>query len=244
LYERYFEVKPASTPGLLHAAYALRYQVYCVEHAFEDSAEHADEQETDRYDGYSVHAVLIYRPTDEVAGCVRLILPTAEAGLDALPIRPLLGAEERRRMDALPRSSTAEISRYAVSKAFRRRAGEEHYPDVDVDLSAADARRLAPHMTLGLFRGIATLAAAHGVTHVSAAMAPSLLRLLERFGLAFERLGPPLDYHGLRQPCVAELDALRAGLSRSQGEYSRFVEEVFQAAPPGSPSRASERTRG
>ncbi len=227
LYERYFEVKPANTPALLDAAYALRYRVYCIEHAFENPGAQTDERETDRYDAHSVHAVLNYRPTDEVAGCVRLILPARGRGLDALPIWTLLGEEERRRLEALPRSSTAEISRYAVSKAFRRRAGEELYPDVDVDLSAADARRLAPHMTLGLFRGVATLASAHGITHLCAAMAPSLLRLLERFGLAFERLGPPLEYHGVRQPCIAELHALRAGLSRAQGEYSRFVEAAF-----------------
>lgn len=133
-------------------------------------------------------------------------------------------------MDLLPPGSTAEISRYAVSKAFRRRAGEELYPDVDADLSAADARRLAPHMTLGLFRGVATLATAHGVTHLCAAMAPALLRLLERFGLAFARLGDPIEYHGLRQPCIAELTALREGLSRSREEYSRFVETAFTPA--------------
>ncbi len=227
LYQRYFEVKPAATRDLLEAAYALRYQVYCVEHAFEDAATHTDQRETDAYDAHSVHAVLNYRPTDEVAGCVRLILPAPNRGLDDLPIWHLLGPAEQRRLAELPQSTTAEISRYAVSKAFRRRAGEELYPDVDVDLSAADARRLAPHMTLGLFRGVATLASAHGVTHLCAAMAPALLRLLERFGLDFERVGPPLEYHGLRQPCIAELDSLRRGLSRTQGEYSRFVEAAF-----------------
>ncbi len=227
LYQQYFEVRAANTPALQEAAYALRYRVYCIEHAFEDPRAQSGERETDPYDEHSVHAVLRYRPTDEVAGCVRLVLPTAADGLRALPLRSLLAPDERARMDALPAATTAEISRYAVSKAFRRRAGEELYPDVDADLNPDHARRLAPHMTLGLFRGVATLASAHGITHLCAAMAPALLRLLERFGLAFERLGPPLDYHGVRQPCIAELDALRAGLSRSQGEYSRFVEAAF-----------------
>lgn len=227
LYAQYFEAVPANTPALLDAAYALRYRVYCVEHPFEDARTTRDEREIDAYDAHSVHAVLLYRPSSEVAGCVRLILPTPELGLAALPLRALLGPGERRRLGTLPRYSTAEISRYAVSKAFRRRAGEDLYPDVDADLSPADARRLAPHMTLGLFRGVATLADAHGVTHLCAAMAPALLRLLERFGLAFERLGPPIEYHGLRQPCLAELDALREGLSRTREEYSRFVETAF-----------------
>ena len=75
LYNRYFDVVPAHTPDLLEAAYALRYQVYCVEHAFEDPAQQIGEREIDRYDEHSVHAVLIAKNTGEVVGCVRLILP-------------------------------------------------------------------------------------------------------------------------------------------------------------------------
>src|SRR5690606_4423219 len=47
LYDRYFTVVPASTPELLDAAYVLRYQVYCNEHAFENPAEHPDGREVD-----------------------------------------------------------------------------------------------------------------------------------------------------------------------------------------------------
>ncbi|MBA2355378.1 MAG: PEP-CTERM/exosortase system-associated acyltransferase [Acidobacteria bacterium] len=227
LYDRYFMVKPASTPALLDAAYALRYQVYCIEHAFEAPVNQMGERETDRYDAHSVHAVLWHRQTDKVVGCVRLILPTAQEGLSALPIRSLLGPAERHRMDALPPATTAEISRYAVSKSFRRRTGEELYPDVTSDLSSDDARRLAPHMTLGLFRGVATLATANGVTHLCAAMAPALLRLLERFGLSFERLGAPIEHHGLRQPCIAELADLGRGLARARSEYYHFADPTF-----------------
>lgn len=218
-------VKPATTPALLDAAYALRYRVYCVEHAFE--ASQPGERETDKYDAHSVHAVLWHRQTDEVVGCVRLVLPTDKDGLSALPLRNLLGPVERARLDALPVATTAEISRYAVSKSFRRRTGEELYPDVASDLSPDDARRLAPHMTLGLFRGVATLATSHGITHLCAAMAPALLRLLERFGLSFERLGAPIDHHGLRQPCIAELDELGRGLLRTRSDYYRFADPKF-----------------
>jgi len=228
LYDRHFVVKPAITPALLDAAYALRYQVYCVEHHFEAARSEMGDRETDPHDAHSVHAVLWHRHSNDVVGCVRLILPTAQEGLAALPLRSLLGPAERARVDALPAATTAEISRYAVSKSFRRRTGEELYPDVASDLSPGDARRLAPHMTLGLFRGVATLATSHGITHVCAAMAPSLLRLLERFGLSFERLGAPIDYHGLRQPCIAELEVLRRGLLLTRSDYSHFADPTFQ----------------
>ena len=81
LYDRYFTVLPATTPDLLDAAHALRYQVYCVEHAFEDPARQVGEREFDRYDSRSIHAVLLYTPTGDVVGCVRLILPEADSEL-------------------------------------------------------------------------------------------------------------------------------------------------------------------
>src|SRR5688572_5723338 len=212
LYDRYFTVIPATSPEVLDAAHALRYQVYCVEHPFLDASQHPTGREVDRHDPHSVHAVLINKSAGEVVGCVRLVLPQAASGLAEMPMRELLGAEARARLDACDPLRTAEISRYAVSKTLRRREGEELYPDValggdDDELPVADFRRLAPHLSVGLLRGVAALAAEHGITKVCAAMAPALLRLLRRFGLVFESLGPPIEYHGLRQPCMADCEA-------------------------------------
>jgi N-acyl amino acid synthase of PEP-CTERM/exosortase system len=228
LYDRYFAVIPADTPELLDAAHALRYQVYCVEHAFEDPAQQVGEREIDHYDAHSVHAVLIYKPTEKVVGCVRLILPEASSGISRLPIRQLLDEDNRARLDQYDPARTAEISRYAVSKMFRRRQDERFFPDVHTeDLPANDARRLVPHVSLGLVRGVGLLAADHGITTVSAAMAPALLRLLERFGMAFTLLGPPIDYHGLRQPCVANCEALLAGMATRHAQYHELVEAAY-----------------
>src|SRR5450631_3768723 len=90
LYERYFTVVPADTPDLLDAAHALRYQVYCVEHAFEDPTQQSGGREWDRYDPQSVHAVLISKPGGNVVGCVRLILPALGSAPASLPMRDLL----------------------------------------------------------------------------------------------------------------------------------------------------------
>ena len=89
-----------------------------------------------------------------------------------------------------------------------------------------------PHMSLGLIRGSCLLAAQHGVETVCAAMAPALLRLLERLGLFFEPLGPPIDsYHGLRQPCVAEGKKLLAGMAALDPITTRSCRR-FQAYLP------------
>ena len=237
LYDRYFAVVPATSPALLDAAYKLRYNVYCVEHQFLDASKHPTRRETDEFDAHSVHAVVLSKGSGDIVGCVRLVLPR-NIGMSALPMRSLLGPEARTQLDGYDVPRTAEISRYAVSKALRRREGEELYPDVvsvgpdGEALPPADLRRLAPHLSVGLLRAVATLAAEHGITTVCAAMAPSLLRLLKRFGLQFEPLGPPIEYHGIRQPCIADCEALLAGMADHQPEYYPIVDAAYRGAVP------------
>ena len=226
LYDRHFIVVPADTPELLDAAHALRYQVYCVEHQFEDPALQLGERERDQYDEHSVHAVLIAKASGNVVGCVRLIIPLGDAS--SLPLWDHLGAGDRARLDSFGRDRTAEISRYAIAKMYRRREGESLYPDV-AEPSANELRRLVPHMSLGLLRGVGQLAARNGMETVCAAMAPALMRLLERFGLMFERLGPPIDLHGIRQPCLGECEQLLAGMAGRNEEYYRLVAQAYHA---------------
>ncbi|MGH7225707.1 MAG: GNAT family N-acyltransferase, partial [Gemmataceae bacterium] len=60
-YGRHFDIVPADTPDLLGRAYRLRYQVYCVEHAFLDPADNPGGREIDEFDAHSVHSLLIHR---------------------------------------------------------------------------------------------------------------------------------------------------------------------------------------
>jgi len=221
LFASFFSIDTTDDVRVREAAWRIRYQVYCVENPFEDPSAQADGMERDEYDAHSKQAVLFYQGINPV-GCVRLVLPYDRDGVRQLPIKGLLAPEHQRRLESYPAASIAEISRYAVSKNFRRRAGEQMYPDVG-SLNEADARRLIPHISLGLFRAVARLAAEHEVTTVCAAMVPALLRLLERFGLDFEPLGPPIEYHGLRQPCLADVATLQSGLDRTHAAFGRFV---------------------
>ena len=49
-FRRHFHVAPAETDGLLRFAHRLRYQVYCIECAFEDAVGRADALEVDAFD--------------------------------------------------------------------------------------------------------------------------------------------------------------------------------------------------
>jgi N-acyl amino acid synthase of PEP-CTERM/exosortase system len=116
------------------------------------------------------------------------------------------GRDGLRAFRRLPGESTGEISRFAVSKAFRRRRLADGYSGVSRLWKAE--QRIMPCITFGLFCGILDICLDRGISHVSAVMEPALLRLLKRFGLHFAPVGGLIEYHGLRQPCVAPLHDL------------------------------------
>jgi len=246
LYWYWFDVRPATTEGLRERAYRLRYQVYCMEHGFEDPADNPEGLETDAYDEYAETAVLIHRPTELAAGTVRLVLPRADTPGESFALQeickdPLIADPVR-----FPVARMGEVSRFCISKRFRRRLQDLRYPNeldhVAPRLSRREERRLLPHMTLGLIEALVRLNVENGLTHWCAAMEPQLLRLLTRIGIHFEPIGPMVAHHGMRQPCVARLvdllarvnaerpdvwevitdqGRLAAALHRIEGEYAR-----------------------
>lgn len=204
-YDQYFDILHADSPALLDQAYQLRYQVYCLEHPFENAAEHSDGRERDEDDDRSVHALLVHRQTGVFAGTVRAILP--EEGRP-LPIHRILASQNGDLTNRVPAHSTAEISRFAVSKEFRRRRGEEHYPDANVPGNAPampTERQMIPYITFGLIRGVVEVCREHVISHIAAVMEPALIRILGRFGVHFEEIGDLVEFHGVRQPCVARI---------------------------------------
>jgi N-acyl amino acid synthase of PEP-CTERM/exosortase system len=208
-YDRHFAVLRADTPELLDLAYRLRYQVYCVENQFEDAARFRDGRETDEDDNRSVHTLLVHRQSNALAGTARLILPSLGDRRRQLPIQDVLNSRNRRLLESLPLERTAEISRFAVSKQFRRRQGEDRHADTGFgrapDRPAWSERRLLPRLTFGLIRGILGICLDYQISELAAVMEPALIRILRRLGLDFEPLGSPVEYHGVRQPCVARL---------------------------------------
>jgi len=73
-----------------------------------------------------------------------------------------------------------------------------------------------------------------GITHWVAVMEPTLLRLLRRSGIAFNLLGDPVEYHGLRQPCYAKIGDLLAGVYAKNREiWDLFTDSGRLWRPPG-----------
>jgi N-acyl amino acid synthase of PEP-CTERM/exosortase system len=227
-YKMQFEAIPAATPALLTASFQLRYQVYCVENDFLDPAENLGGIETDQHDQHSAHALLMHRASNSICGTTRLVLPQYGPVAGRLPlfdICPQVGK-------LLPADTTAEFSRFAISKIFRRRlAGDPAY------------ERLIPHITLGLMAAALQMAVDHGVEYVCAIMEPSLLRLLSRFGLRFIPIGPTIDYHGLRQPCYADLAELLDTVEGERHDLWEILTDCGRVRVPSEDMRSLELVR-
>ena len=163
--------------------YRLRHQVYCTERGFLPGD---DGLETDEFDSHSRHIGLFHRPTDELVGTARLVLPKSDPKETSFPMQEVSAPEL---LANLPKRTTAEVSRFAISKQRRN------------DASSA-------LMRLTLVQGLVTLSRELGVTHWCAVMEPTLLRLLRMTSIHFRPLGPVVDYHGWRQPCFNSLNSL------------------------------------
>ena len=201
---------------LLRQAYQLRHQVYCVERRFEAGKNGI---ERDEYDSFARHAVVRWQHTGEVVGTVRLILPKTPAGGDDFPLQHVCDPTVLR---GLPRATIGEVSRFALAKQMMRQ----------VRCMSATTCSL---LRLALIQGAVWLSAEAGHTHWLAVMEPTLLRLLRATGLHFVPLGPMVDYHGLRQPSVAELVPTLARLAEEQPAVWDFVTRggtLYSTSPP------------
>jgi N-acyl-L-homoserine lactone synthetase len=199
---RDFEISVASTWERREAAYRLRHQVYCTERGYEAGE---GGREMDRFDVRAEHLLLTQRSTGRVVGTVRVVAP-APHGPDAdLPMQRLCGPDVLR---TLPRASTGEVSRFAISKDLR-------------DAGCAGNAILR----LGLLKGVLRLSDGMGLTHWCAVMEHTLLRLLRASSIHFEALGPAVEHRGLRQPCAASIDAMLARIKRERSALWDYFTE-------------------
>ena len=114
-FDAYFQLLSANTKDLIEQAFALRYQVYCMERQFlEGDGEQPSGYESDEHDQHAVHSLLLHKPHDAAIGTARLILPQAKP--NSLPIQQLLKKNGINARDYFPNESVAEVS---VSRSRR-----------------------------------------------------------------------------------------------------------------------------
>jgi len=194
-----FSVIIADEPDLVEAACRLRYQVYCLERGFEPGS---NSIETDEFDRHARHVLLIHRESGETIGTARVIPSSTTHGVKGLPMNRVCAPDILRH---LPSRTTGEISRFAISKHWRTSCGDTAL------------------VRFGLMQGVVRVSLGLGLTHWCAIMEPALLRLLQATSICFRRVGPLVEYHGLRQPAWLEISDVLDKARYEQPEAWSYV---------------------
>lgn len=221
-YNKYFYSCAADTPELLTQSLMIRFQVYCLEHGFENPDDHPDGREADEYDPRSVHSLLLHRETKNPVGTVRLVLHDPKAPQDSFAMQRVFEPGDLDYANLFPIKTTGEVSRFSISKNFRRRQGDGDYAE-SADNNRSFAKRSGPLLSLGLIQALVRMTVEQGITHWCAMMEPKLLRMLAGFGIYFEPLGPPVEFHGLRQPCYNHVDTLLKRCHYERPDYHEVI---------------------
>jgi N-acyl amino acid synthase of PEP-CTERM/exosortase system len=62
-------------------------------------------------------------------------------------------------------------------------------------------------------------------------MEPAQLRLLKRFGVEFDHVGPTIDYHGRRRPAFTEAASLVEGIRKKRPDVWSLITESGRYLP-------------
>lgn len=229
LYNDMFEGIIADTDELIDECYRLRYKVYCIEHPFEDPNPLLGEYERDAYDGHSVHALLRHRESGEFIGTVRLIIDQPDSPC-RMPVVALCEEHNVHLPQPFYKNANCEISRFCISKEFRRRVTDNMYASSYTPRELAAVRnRVIPFMALGLMKMVFGMCKEHGIRQACAVMEPSLLRLLDKLGIHFLPLGDPIEYHGTRQVGYITNDSLYASLLKERPDVLELMSDQGRA---------------
>ncbi len=218
--QAHFDAHPVHTPVEIDACQSLRYQVYCLERGFLDPAGYPKRRESDEYDRQAIHFASIARRTGELAGTVRII-PADH--LDDLPIARTCQIDAELLPENRAAGGIAEISRLAISRHFRRRQNDDMYgfsglAGVRENSDGAERRSFRPLIVLGLYAAYYRESKRRGITYWYAAMEPSLVRLLRRYGIKMRQIGPITDYWGRVAPyaaSIAEMESIMFSLDKA-----------------------------
>jgi N-acyl amino acid synthase of PEP-CTERM/exosortase system len=217
----------ADTAERVRLAQKIRYQVYCIEHPFL-SVDSLDCIETDEFDSHSVHTLLLSRETGDALGTARLILPRPHAFEHSFAVQHVLDRNSLKTLASLPHHSTAEVSRFSISRQLRRQGSDSSGAPQSDTISANPC---GPLMRLGLFRGLVHMSMIHGITHWCAVMEPTLLRMFTAMAIRPEPLGPMVEYHGLRQPCYIDLHEMLDTMMRERPAMWEVMTEAGSFMP-------------
>ena len=240
-FSRYFKVRLATDQQERHYTFAIRYQVYAEELGWEPLNDHR--LEIDPCDEYAYHCLLEHASSGNIAGCVRLVIPTLSTVKAPLPCQthqiPIPSSHRKRLID---KGRVGEISRLAVPANFRRRARETHQPFVldernSTTIYTDEERRNFPNISIGLYLAAIAMVEICDLDRVLVVMEPRLRRHLGRYGLKFHQIGKPFELRGNRALFALPRRELTIHMNEGILELYRLIQqELWDGWPhPGRP---------
>jgi len=196
-----FTPEVARTQAMIDECHRLSYEASSVGRT---SLSGHNSYGCDEFDSHSKHIALVSRADGKVMATVRLVLPVPGDSDGSFPMRRIRITPFA---DGMPFETTAEVSRFAVSRMERR-----------FNQSAL--------MRLALIQGLVRASGETGLTHWCAALDPPLLRLLDMTAVHLARLGPPVRSGGLAvQPCFNSISAILDGARRDRPPIWDYLTE-------------------
>jgi N-acyl amino acid synthase of PEP-CTERM/exosortase system len=169
---------------------SVRFQVYCNDRKFLSASDYPTGIEQDEFDEFATH-LAISGSENEILGTARLV-HASELGF---PLQRYCAAD----LPAELLLRTGEVSRLAVLRAASQRYSQPTSP-----------RHKTRDVALRLYQTIYAVAKQTGLTHLIAAMEPSLVRICGFFDIPWIPIGPEVDYGGLVRPYLLSLDQFDA----------------------------------
>ncbi|CAM3321848.1 PEP-CTERM/exosortase system-associated acyltransferase [Pseudomonas plecoglossicida] len=201
-----FETVIADTAALKHECFALRYMVYCEDHDWltHENRFNPDKIEKDIYDVHSVHGLLLHKGTGLFFGTVRLILYDPSSSGCSFPVQVLCTNNKISLPELAPLWNTAEISRFCIPKRCRKTILD--YEEEAASKQLASSYPTSDALLIALVRVLVALARQNNIQQWYAEMEPRLIERLEKLGIFYDKIGPPIEFHGTRQICHKKLD--------------------------------------
>jgi N-acyl amino acid synthase of PEP-CTERM/exosortase system len=217
----YFEMVPALSDELKNEVYKLRYQVYCIENSYENPEHYPDNLEFDEFDQHSVHYLIRHRKSGDYAATVRLILPDTHNPEKLFPLERHSQINNATVMQPINRKYLGEISRFCVSKAFKKTKNQTYTsPDTNADLLSGcftlNERQTFPLISIALIGCFIKASHENNIHYLFACMEPSFFRFVAPLGINLIKIGPLVNHHGERWPAMIKISDLLDSVAKKK----------------------------
>ena len=236
----------------LKEIYRLRYKIFCLEWGFEKAENYESGILKDIYDDSAVNFAARDH-TDKIVGAIRMIL-YSENGFPIEKYCELTGNQQEIPREKIAEISRLAIHRdfrrraedkyiygpdeerrsignfnFSANYLNSRRFEDRHrFKNVSSRAGFAQTERRRRHeIFIGLYKAVYQESKRRQLSCWYAVMTKGIVNLLDKFGLKFNAIGDPVDYHGIRTPYFGEINKMEQEMSNIDSElYREFTRDI------------------